>query len=189
MVVEALGATRRGRISVRDGRAQQSNFADYPILRINEVPTVNIKIVDIGSPLGGVGEPGVPPLAPALGGALLAASGRPVRTLPLVEAGWTFASPRSAGGRGRAEPTPGPKRRRRVAPEAETYATGMACVGRSFAWIRLKARSRMESRTPPPAPLGTGGGGYYDKRSGLRHDHRIDDVDDAVVGLDIGGGQ
>lgn len=86
-VVEALGAALRGKITVKDGRAEQTNFGDYPIPRIQEVPKVSTEIVEIGSPLGGVGEPGVPPLAPALIAAVAAATGRVVRSLPLADHG------------------------------------------------------------------------------------------------------
>jgi isoquinoline 1-oxidoreductase subunit beta len=84
-VIEALGAAIRVKLTLKDGRAEQSNFADYPIMRIDEVPEVNVAIVDTGSPLGGVGEPGVPPLAPAVANAVQAATGRRVRALPILD--------------------------------------------------------------------------------------------------------
>jgi isoquinoline 1-oxidoreductase subunit beta len=84
-VIEALGAAMRVKVTLKDGRAEQSNFADYPIMRINEVPTINVAVVDTGAPLGGVGEPGVPPLAPAVANALHAASGKRVRALPISD--------------------------------------------------------------------------------------------------------
>jgi isoquinoline 1-oxidoreductase beta subunit len=83
-VIEALGAALRVQITLKDGRAEQSNFSDYPILRIDEVPQITVSIVEIGSPLGGVGEPGVPPLAPALVNAIQAANGQRVRSLPAL---------------------------------------------------------------------------------------------------------
>lgn len=83
-VIDALGAALRQKVTIRDGRAEQSNFHDYPLLRIGEAPSVEVSIVDIGSPLGGVGEPGVPPLAPALANALFAATRQRVRHLPLT---------------------------------------------------------------------------------------------------------
>jgi isoquinoline 1-oxidoreductase beta subunit len=86
-VIEALGAALRVKVTIRDGRAEQSNFHDYPILRIDEVPQVDVGIVEIGSPLGGVGEPGVPPLAPALANALFAATRQRIRSLPLADHG------------------------------------------------------------------------------------------------------
>lgn len=86
-VIEALGAALRVKVTIKDGRAEQSNFHDYPILRIDEVPNVDVAIVEIGSPLGGVGEPGVPPLAPALANALFAATRQRIRSLPLADHG------------------------------------------------------------------------------------------------------
>jgi isoquinoline 1-oxidoreductase beta subunit len=78
-----LGSALRLQITLKDGRAEQSNFADYPILRIDEVPEIRVSIVEIGAPFGGVGEPGVPPLAPALANAIQAATERRVRRLPI----------------------------------------------------------------------------------------------------------
>ncbi|MDF0494141.1 xanthine dehydrogenase family protein molybdopterin-binding subunit [Bradyrhizobium yuanmingense] len=86
-VIEALGAAMRVKITIADGRTEQSNFHDYPILRIGEVPRIDVAIVETGSPLGGVGEPGVPPLAPALMNALHAAAGRRIRSTPLADHG------------------------------------------------------------------------------------------------------
>jgi len=84
-VIDALGAAIRQKVTIRDGHAEQSNFHDYPLLRIGEVPEVAVSIVDIGSPLGGVGEPGIPPLAPALANALFAATQQRIRHLPLAD--------------------------------------------------------------------------------------------------------
>jgi isoquinoline 1-oxidoreductase beta subunit len=86
-VIEALGAAMRVKITIANGRTEQSNFHDYPILRIDEAPRIDVGIVEIGSPLGGVGEPGVPPLAPALMNALHAALGRRIRSMPLSNHG------------------------------------------------------------------------------------------------------
>ncbi|WP_010630004.1 molybdopterin cofactor-binding domain-containing protein [Halomonas sp. KM-1] len=84
-VVDALGAALRQKVTIRDGRAEQSNFYDYSLLRMGEEPSVAVGIVEIGSPLGGVGEPGIPPLAPALANALFAATQQRVRHLPLSD--------------------------------------------------------------------------------------------------------
>ncbi|QTP53772.1 xanthine dehydrogenase family protein molybdopterin-binding subunit [Billgrantia sulfidoxydans] len=84
-VIDALGAALRQKVTIRDGRAEQSNFHDYPLLRIGEAPPVAVGIVEIGSPLGGVGEPGVPPLAPALANALFAATQQRIRHLPFAD--------------------------------------------------------------------------------------------------------
>ncbi len=82
-IIEGLGAALRNRITVENGRAKESNFGDYQVMRINEVPPeVHVAIVEIGSPLGGAGEPGVPGIAPAVANAVLAATGKRIRTLP-----------------------------------------------------------------------------------------------------------
>ncbi len=63
---------------------EQSNFNDYPVSRINEAPyQTNVHLVDSDAPPAGVGEPGVPPFAPALCNAIFAATGKRVRELPL----------------------------------------------------------------------------------------------------------
>lgn len=84
-VIDGLGAALRQKVTIRDGGAEQSNFYDYPLLRIEEAPEVAVSIVETGSPLGGVGEPGIPPLAPALANALFAATRQRVRGLPLSD--------------------------------------------------------------------------------------------------------
>jgi isoquinoline 1-oxidoreductase beta subunit len=86
-VVDAMSVALRAKVTIKDGRAEQSSFGDYQILRMGEEPQVITHIVEIGSPLGGVGEPGVPPLAPALAAAASTLSGKPVRRLPLADAG------------------------------------------------------------------------------------------------------
>jgi isoquinoline 1-oxidoreductase beta subunit len=73
-------------ISFKDGKVEQRNLDDYLVLRISDAPhETHVHIVPHGydMPLGGVGEPGVPPVAPALMNAIFAASGRRIRTLPL----------------------------------------------------------------------------------------------------------
>ncbi len=82
-VVYALTAALYGEITIRNGAAEQSNFHDYEMLRIGEVPEVVTVIVPSGGFWGGVGEPPVPPLAPALCNAIFAATGKRIRSLPL----------------------------------------------------------------------------------------------------------
>ncbi len=83
-IAYGLTATLYGEISVKDGAVQQSNFHDYPILRINEMPEVEVGIINGDHKrLGGAGEPGLPPLAPAVTNAIFAATGKRVRELPL----------------------------------------------------------------------------------------------------------
>ncbi len=79
----ALTAALYGNITLKDGAVEQSNFTDYPMLRINQMPIVEVHIVPSSLPPTGVGEPGVPPLAPALANALAQATGQRLRNLPL----------------------------------------------------------------------------------------------------------
>ncbi|HYA94232.1 MAG TPA: molybdopterin-dependent oxidoreductase [Thermodesulfobacteriota bacterium] len=82
-VVFGLSAALHGAITFKDGRVEQSNFDDYPILRMYEMPVVEVFIVSNEEPLGGVGEPGVPPIAPAVGNAIFAVTGKRIRRLPI----------------------------------------------------------------------------------------------------------
>jgi isoquinoline 1-oxidoreductase beta subunit len=83
--VFATSLARSGEITAKDGVIEQSNFHDYPVARINEAPfQVNVHIVDSEAPPAGVGEPGVPPFAPALCNAIYAATGKRIRELPLT---------------------------------------------------------------------------------------------------------
>jgi len=82
-VIYGLSAALYGEITVDQGRIQQGNFDDYPLLRLENSPPIDVHIVENGGPLGGIGEPGLPPLAPALAGAIFAATGQRIRRLPL----------------------------------------------------------------------------------------------------------
>jgi isoquinoline 1-oxidoreductase subunit beta len=77
-----LTAALYGKITLKDGRIEQSNFHDYPILRSNEMPKVEVHIVASTEKPGGIGEPGTPPIAPAVANALFAATGKRLRSLP-----------------------------------------------------------------------------------------------------------
>ena len=79
-----LGAALFSRITVKDGKVDQSNFHDYRVLRMNEMPQVEVHLVGGGDKPTGAGEPGVPPIAPAVANALFALTGKRVRTLPIV---------------------------------------------------------------------------------------------------------
>jgi isoquinoline 1-oxidoreductase beta subunit len=87
-VAYALGAVLYGEITLQDGKVQQSNFHDYRALRMNEMPQVETYFVSSGDKYskdwGGVGEPGTPPLAPAVCNAVFAATGKRIRSLPLA---------------------------------------------------------------------------------------------------------
>jgi isoquinoline 1-oxidoreductase beta subunit len=82
-----LGAALRQEITLKDGAVEQSNFHDFEPLRLHEMPAVEVYLVDSKEPPTGIGEPGLPPIAPAVTNAILAATGRPVRTLP-ISRGW-----------------------------------------------------------------------------------------------------
>ncbi len=82
-VVFGLSAALYGEITFAKGRVQQSNFHDYPMLRMYEMPQVEVHIVPSGEKMGGVGEPGTPPIAPAVANAVFALTGKRLRTLPL----------------------------------------------------------------------------------------------------------
>ena len=79
-----LAAALYGEIELKDGVVQQHNFDGYRVLRMNEAPTVETHIVPSTAPPSGVSEPGTPVIAPALANALLALTGKPTTSLPLV---------------------------------------------------------------------------------------------------------
>lgn len=82
-IVFALSAALKGKITLENGRVQQSNFHDYPILRIDEMPTVEVYIVPSNEPPSGVGEMSGPPLTPAVANAVFAATGKRIRRIPI----------------------------------------------------------------------------------------------------------
>jgi isoquinoline 1-oxidoreductase beta subunit len=86
--VFGTSVARTGEITATKGAIDQSNFQDYPVARINEVPAqTNVYIVDSDAPPAGVGEPGVPPFIAALSNAIFAATGKRVRDLPITKMG------------------------------------------------------------------------------------------------------
>ena len=78
-----LGAALHSALSFKDGRVQESNFHDYRVLRLNEMPLVEVHIVPSSERPSGVGEPGTPPIAPAVANAIAALTGQRLRELPL----------------------------------------------------------------------------------------------------------
>jgi isoquinoline 1-oxidoreductase beta subunit len=82
-IVFGLTAALKTEITLKDGRVEQSNFHDYQMLRMFESPEIEVHIVPSGENPTGVGEPGVPPVAPALANAIFAATGKRVRRLPI----------------------------------------------------------------------------------------------------------
>jgi isoquinoline 1-oxidoreductase beta subunit len=82
-IAYALSALLYGEITLKEGLVQQANFDTYKVLRIPEMPVVEVHIVPSAEAPTGVGEPGTPPLAPAVANALFQLTGKRVRSLPI----------------------------------------------------------------------------------------------------------
>ena len=82
-IVFGLSAALYGEITIAGGRVVQGNFDTYPVVRMPEAPVVEVHIVESTDKIGGTGEPGVPPIAPAVCNAIFAATGKRVRKLPI----------------------------------------------------------------------------------------------------------
>ena len=82
-IIFGLTAALKGEITLQDGAVQQSNFHDYGMLRMPETPEIEVHLLASTNPPSGVGEPGTPPIAPALANAIFAATGQRLRQLPL----------------------------------------------------------------------------------------------------------
>jgi isoquinoline 1-oxidoreductase beta subunit len=82
-VADGLTPTLKAEITIAKGRAVQRNFHEYELLRMNEMPKVEVYIMPSTEKMGGVGEPGLPPVAPAVANAVFAATGKRVRKLPI----------------------------------------------------------------------------------------------------------
>ncbi len=78
-----LGAVLHSKVTLKDGIIEQSNFHDYEVLRFDEMPAVEVHIVPSAAPPTGVGEPGVPPIGPAVANAIAKLTGKRIRTLPM----------------------------------------------------------------------------------------------------------
>jgi isoquinoline 1-oxidoreductase beta subunit len=78
-----LTAALKAEATVQNGRVQQSNFHDYPILRMDEMPKIEVFVVESEQRPSGIGEMGVPPVAPAIANAVYAATGKRVRHIPI----------------------------------------------------------------------------------------------------------
>jgi isoquinoline 1-oxidoreductase beta subunit len=85
-VVFGLSLALYGRITAKEGAIQQKNFDDYPLVRIFEAPRTRVELVDSRAPHAGAGEPGVPPIAPALANAIFALTGKRLREIPFARA-------------------------------------------------------------------------------------------------------
>ena len=83
-IIFGLTAALYGKITIADGRVQQSNFHDYPLLTMKDAPPIDTEIIISGARRSGVGEGGVPPIAPAVTNAIFAATGQRIRKLPIL---------------------------------------------------------------------------------------------------------
>jgi isoquinoline 1-oxidoreductase beta subunit len=91
-IIFGLTAALKTEITLENGRVQQHNFYDYPMLRMFESPVIEVYIVPSEQNPTGVGEPSVPPVAPALANAIFAATGKRIRRLPIRTADLATAS-------------------------------------------------------------------------------------------------
>jgi CO/xanthine dehydrogenase Mo-binding subunit len=82
-IIFGITAALKGEITVENGRVQQSNFHDYPMLRMDEIPEVEVYIVPSNETPQGIGEMGPPPVIPAVVNAVFAATGKRIRQLPI----------------------------------------------------------------------------------------------------------
>ena len=83
--VMGMSLATHGAVTFKEGRAEQSNYHDFQVMRMNTAPRqVHTHIVNTGEALGGVGEPGLPAFAPALCNAIFAATGKRIRELPIA---------------------------------------------------------------------------------------------------------
>lgn len=79
-----VSAALRERITIEDGVVKQSNFHDYPLLRMAEAPDVHVRVLSTDNPPGGIGEVGLPPVAPAIANAVFVLTGARLRSLPML---------------------------------------------------------------------------------------------------------
>jgi isoquinoline 1-oxidoreductase beta subunit len=82
-IAYGLGPVLHSAVTFKDGRVEQSNFHDYLVLRMPDMPRVEVHLLPSREPPGGIGEPGVPPIAPAVANAVFALTGKRIRRLPI----------------------------------------------------------------------------------------------------------
>jgi isoquinoline 1-oxidoreductase beta subunit len=90
-ILYGMSAALSGNIEIQGGAVKQSNFHDYPSVRMGTSPIIEVDIFNSGAPTGGAGEPGTPPIAPAITNAIYAAVGVRVRELPVAKQGFNVA--------------------------------------------------------------------------------------------------
>ena len=83
-IIFGLGATIKSEMTVKNGKVNEGNFDDYQVIRMDETPEINVYIIKNQEDPGGIGEPGLPPIAPAIANAVFAASGKRIRKLPIL---------------------------------------------------------------------------------------------------------
>jgi isoquinoline 1-oxidoreductase subunit beta len=86
-IVYGLTAALYGEITVKQGRVEQANFDTYPMLHLAQTPKISVSIIEGTEQPGGIGEPGTPPIAPAVANAVFAATGKRLRSLPIAKQG------------------------------------------------------------------------------------------------------
>ena len=87
-VIDGLSAAMAQKITMEDGRIEQSNLHDYTVLRLPQAPQVDVHFIQSDYPPTGLGEPALPPLAPAVANAIFAATGQRLRKMPFAEEGF-----------------------------------------------------------------------------------------------------
>jgi len=90
-IIFGLTAALHGDIQIDAGAVVQSNFHDYPMVRMSDAPEIEVEIINSGNPMGGAGEPGTPGIGPALTNAIFAATGTRIRQLPVSQYDLTFS--------------------------------------------------------------------------------------------------
>jgi isoquinoline 1-oxidoreductase beta subunit len=88
-VIDGLSTMLGLEVTMENGRVQQSNFDQYPLMRMRNSPTVDVQFIQSDFSPTGLGEPALPPLAPAICNAIHSATGHRVRTLPLSKEGYS----------------------------------------------------------------------------------------------------
>jgi isoquinoline 1-oxidoreductase beta subunit len=90
-IVFGLTAALFGEITIERGRVKQANFDTYPMIGLSQMPAIEVAVIQSGNRMGGIGEPGTPPIAPALVNAIFAATGKRLRSLPIAKSGISIA--------------------------------------------------------------------------------------------------
>ena len=84
-IIYGLTAALFGKIDIEKGAVKQSNFHDYPMVRMQDSPDIEVSIINSGEKIGGAGEPGTPPIAPAVTNAIFVITGKRIRELPISD--------------------------------------------------------------------------------------------------------